>query len=145
MNASAAETVNFDSASPGAVPEGWIFQEFTDGTAIFHEKDKKPPAFLNVRKVPKKGAAKTLEAFAKEAMKELTVPDKDLKAGTIGKLKAFRAVGPVGAAEGKFLDLLAFLDDEKGGAYVSVMLTCLPEDRKTFEPVLEAFLKELKL
>ena len=127
-----------------AVPEGWVFQEFKDGTAIFHEKDRKPPAFLNVRKVTKKGAAKTLEAYAKDALKELTVPAKDLKAGTVGKIKAFRASGPVGASGNALLDLVVFLDDERGGNYFTVMLTCLPDGRKAYEPVLEAFAKGLE-
>ena len=127
-----------------AVPEGWVFQELKDGTAIFHEKDKKPPAFLNVKKVPKKGAPKTLEAYAKQALTDLTVPAKDLKAGTVGKLKAFRASGPVGVSDGKLLDLILFLDDEKGASYFTVMLTCLPDDQKAYEPVLESFAKGLK-
>ena len=122
-----------------AVPEGWAFQEFTDGTAIFREKDKKPPAFLNVRKSARKG---TLEAYAKENLKELTVPAKDLKACVSGKRKALRASGSVEASGGKLFDLLLFLDDAKG--YLLVMLTCLPEDAEKYAPVLDAFAQELR-
>ena len=128
------------------VPEGWVFQEFKDGTAIFHERDKKPPAFLNLRHptdLPKE-AAKSLDAYAKHCLKELSVEAKDAKPCKVGPFNAIRASGPVGPSGGKLLDLLVFIEGGKSG-YYTVMLTCLPDDRKTYEPVLDAFLKGLSL
>ena len=51
MNASAAETVNFDSASPGAVPEGWIAGVTGKGTPKWSvERDASAPSASNVLK-----------------------------------------------------------------------------------------------
>ena len=51
MNASAIEAVNFDSASPGTVPEGWIAGVTGKGTPKWSvERDASAPSAPNVLK-----------------------------------------------------------------------------------------------
>ena len=51
MNASAVETVNFDSANPGAIPEGWVAGVTGKGAPTWSvERDVSAPSAPNVLK-----------------------------------------------------------------------------------------------
>jgi hypothetical protein len=129
------------------LPEGWVFKTQSGNTAIFQEEDKTPPAFINVTYEPAaslpKEAVKDLKAFATYRLKHLTVTSQDEASCRFQEWEAIRASGPVKLAEGRLLDLLLFFKTKDH--FCTVMLTCLPEDRKVYEPVFEDFLRGLTL